>query len=458
MEENLVEFLKARISEWESGETLKWMRIGACYHRGDNDIKDRERYVLGRGGAKIVPDHISQSKLRHNFIRKLTRQKIGYLLAKPLHMSTDSPELTDLLQDYLTDDFYRVLKGVGQNSITAGIGWIQLYYDSDGVLRMKRIPPEEIIPFWEDIDHTVLKSSIRVFHTIEYDGSKKKDVKRAQVFTREGVHNFVWDSNTLIPDDPPWTPYFSLEGDLPHTWDRIPLIPIKYNDEELPLIYTVKDLIDDYDLNTSDLSNELQDEPNAPKVVRNYDGTNKEEFIHNLATLNVVFVRDDGEVNSLNSSINHSARDSHLDRLRKDIYELGGGVDTQNRALGNASGVALKFIYSDLDIDCTEFANGIRWSLRQLVWYILKDILIRTGTDYSDEEVNFEFNTDITINEDDKIANLKNSVGMISDRTIVEQHPYVRDSEEELRVMRDERTAVLGDLIPDNFKEDIDVQ
>ena len=41
-------------------------------------------------------------------------------------------------------------------------------------------------------------------------------------------------------------------------WGRIPFICFKYNDEELPLIKYIKQLVDDYDINTSDLSNQLK--------------------------------------------------------------------------------------------------------------------------------------------------------------------------------------------------------
>jgi SPP1 family phage portal protein len=456
-EVTLAEFLQARVQEWKNSDTLKWMKIGREYHNGNSDIKKRKRFLIGRNGEEVVPKYLSQSKITHNFLRKLVRQKIGYLLSQPFTVSVEDTDLEKTFKELFNDEFYRVLKNIGQDAVTEGIGWSQIYYDEEGKLSQKRIPPSEVIPFWSDIDHIKLDSLIRVYKTVEYSGSDKKEVERVQFFGKDGIWNFIYKDNGLVEDEIPWEPHFfiSSSGGSPDDarvaalWSKIPMIPFKYNSEEIPLIYFIKDIVDDYDINVSDLSNELQDEPNSPKVVRNYDGESKGEFVHNLATLNTLFVRDDGEVSTLNTTINHSARDSHLDRLRKDLYELGGGVDTQTKTLGNASGVALKFIYSDLDLDCDEFANELRYSLKELIWFLVEDIKLRGGEDLHNEVVNIEFSTNTSINEAEKITELKESAAMLSRETILDQHPFVKDTEFEMDRIKAEASETLGQLLND---------
>jgi SPP1 family phage portal protein len=450
----LIEFLEARVAEWEKSEVRKWMMTGKSYHDGDNDIKKRKRFLIGRNGEEVTPKYLSQAKIPHNFLRKLVRQKVSYLLSTPFKSSSENKTLQELFDVQFRDDFYRLLKNIGQDAVVEGVGWSQVYYDQEGRLSQKRIPAPEVIPFWDDIDHTTLTSAIRRYDTIEYDGADKITVKRVQYLDHEGIWNFVYSDHGLEVDpETPWEPHFYVSGadaeesQVGVLWSRIPLIPFKYNSEEIPLIYFIKDIVDDYDLNTSDLSNELQDEPNSPKVVRNYDGTDKGEFVHNLATMNTLFVRDDGEVTSLSTKIDHSARDSHLNRLRKDLYELGGGVDTQIEHLGNASGVALKFIYSDLDLDCEEFANELRWSLRMLIWFLIEDINLRTGENLHNEAISIEFMTNTAINESERITDLKESVGMISRETIIEQHPMVVNSEIEQKRIESETQKTLSQLM-----------
>src|SRR5690606_23549857 len=120
-----------------------------------------------------------------------------------------------------------------------------------------------------------------------------------------------------------------------------------------------KTLVDDYDRQKSDNSNNLEDLPNSIYVIKNYDGTNLGEFRRNLATYRAVKVYSeqgsDGGVDTISLDIDVEAFKTHMDLTRKDIYEFGRGVDTQSDKFGNSpSGIALRFLYADLDMDAND--------------------------------------------------------------------------------------------------------
>ena len=82
----------------------------------------------------------------------------------------------------------------------------------------------------------------------------------------------------------------------PLNWAKIPLIPLKYNEQEIPLIKKVKSLQDGINVMLSDFENNMQEDArNTILVLKNYDGTNLGEFRKNLATFGAVKVRYDGE-------------------------------------------------------------------------------------------------------------------------------------------------------------------
>lgn len=72
------------------------------------------------------------------------------------------------LLEYVDRKFMKKLKNVGRDSIVNGIAWMQVYYDAKGQLNFKRIPSEEVIPFWADADHTELEAVIRYYTIIQY--------------------------------------------------------------------------------------------------------------------------------------------------------------------------------------------------------------------------------------------------------------------------------------------------
>ena len=453
------EFIISNINNWLKSPKFHAMQKGQRYFENDNDIKERQRTVIGRDGEMVPAAYLANNKLSHSFMRKLTKQKVGYLLSKPFTVSSDNEDFHERLQDYLTQNFYRVFKNCGQDAVIQGMGWLQPYYDEEGVLCFKRLPSTEIIPFWRDIDHTILDAAIRVYEVEVYDGPVRTLVKHVKYFTLDKVYNYIWDKDGLRPDEESPVEYNFMitrlsvaEDGNPegatneeeyYMWDRIPLIPLKYNTEEDSLLKFIKDLIDDYDRRTSDMSNVIEDEPDRVKVVKDYDGTNKGEFIYNLARYRTVFLRGTGSIDTLDTSINVDAIQAHLTRLRQDIYEFGGGVDTQNKDLGNASGVALKFVYSDLDMDCTDFGNELSWSVEQICWFIKQDLLLHNEGDFTDAQITVVFNTDVTINESETITNIQNSQGVVSNRTLLEQHPYVTDVDEELSRLEEEQAKEL---------------
>ncbi len=465
------DFLFASINEWLTSDVRKLMLTAQDYYKNDNDIKDRKRYYIDRKGVKQEVTNLSNAKLAHPFMRKLTNQKVNYLLSKELAIQSDDEKFNGLLTDYIDRKFLKMLKNVGRDAIVNGIAWLQVYYNEKGELKFKRIPSEEIIPFWADADHTMLEGILRVYSITRYlpDGVQK-EIKKVEYHTTQGVWYYEMGDKGLKPDpDKPQTVngHFTVKepqkgedgnikideegnelyNEIAATWDKVPFIGFKYNADEISLLKWIKPLIDDYDLNTSDTSNNLQDIPNSIKVVKNYDGTDKGEFTQNLATFRTAFVSSDGDMKTIETNMDVAAIDSHLNRLRKDIYEAGNGVDTQEVSMGNASGVALKFRYADLDTDTDDLAAEFSSALDEVLWFVKIDMMNKGMGDYLDLAVDIIFNTDMIINESETITDAGNSVGIISEETIIANHPWVTDVQAELDRVKKEKEARMAETL-----------
>ena len=473
LEDPAPEFLDYIIDEWRKSPQYKQILEGQRYMRTENDIRERKRTMIGPGGVEVEVPHLANNQIAHPFLRKLARQKVNYLLGSAPNVTVDLESLQDAVQAAIDKPFLRNLKNSTLNAISQGIGWLQAYYDEKGNLLFKRIPADEVIPFWGDIDHTDLVAAIRVFHYAYFDNSTPITIERVQYYTKAGVFNYERrdDSFRLRSDNPVNYNFQTLTplaeddgeadgGELPQVtttegegasvengyrvdnqmWDRIPLIPIRYNQEEQSLLTAIKSMVDAYDKRSSDVANALEEEPDKIKIVKDYDGTNKEEFIHNLATYRVVFLRDTGSIQTLDTSIDISAELSNLERLRKDIYEFGMGVDTQERNLGDASGVALKFLYADLDMDCSDLGGELSWSLEQVVWFIAQDASLRSG-ETVDVSIDVTYNTGIIINEKEQIENVKASEGIVSQDTLLARHPFVYDVEQEKAALAEDEAV-----------------
>ena len=118
--------------------------------------------------------------------------------------------------------------------------------------------------------------------------------------------------------------------------------------------------------------------------------------------------------------------------LRKAIFEQGQGFDPRPENFGNQSGEALKFMYSLLEMKTglmeTEFQLGFAKLVRAICNFknIKCDNIVQTWT-----------RTCIK-NEQEQAAICKDSVGIISQKTILKNHPFVEDVEAELKQLKKE--------------------
>ena len=459
------DFLQAVITEYQESATYKYMGIAQRYYENDSDIKDKKRMVIGKTleNRAVLKESkvLTNNQLRHNFMKKLTRQKIAYMLGKPFTMTAmkaddaEAKEFFSVMEDYFDFAFYKFIKNVGRDSIVKGIGWVQVYYNEEGIIKFRRCEPEEIIPLWKDSDHTELDAVIRCYSVEKYEGANKKTIKFVEYWTQKEVWYYKYNDNGQLVLNPEYNtnpgPHFfikpkdNVEENEPvgMNWMRIPFIPFKYDPDEQSLLTRIKSLVDDYDKKTSGIADAIDDFPNSVTVVKNYDGASKEEFVQNKNEYRTIFVQGDGDARSLETKINVADLDKHLERLCRDIYEFGQGVNTADKDIRDTSGVALRFIYADLDLDCTDWGSEVKWSLIQLISFIQQDIVSKGGKDYSSVRYDIIFNTDVIINESETVLNCMNSVGIISGKTIAANHPWTLDEDKEMEDLLSEQEQAL---------------
>jgi SPP1 family phage portal protein len=410
------------IKDWLKSDVRKGMLEGEAYYRNKTEIRNKLQDISWK----------SNKKLEHGFAKKLVDQKIGYLLTKEPSIGTENEVYGELLNDVFNRKMLKTLKNVGKEAINKGIAYLYVYFDETGVLSFKKLPSEQILPFWKDNEHTEIASFLRIYKETIYMNGKKEVIDKVEYHHPNGINYFVLEGSKLIADVPAGIEQnFNFKiNEAPYLWTRIPLIPFKYNEEEQPLIEMIKSLIDNYNSQASTNADLLADIPQFVYKLINYGGTDLKEFLSDLNLYRAVKLDAEGDVDKLQAIPETDATEKELDRGRKSIYEFGRGVDTQDEKLGNASGVALKYRYSDLDMDCNILESEFQASLEQMLWFVNQYFLMTGQGDFTKESVNIIFNRDIVTNESEVITDCSNSVGILDDKTIRENHPWYNEEVE----------------------------
>lgn len=239
--------------------------------------------------------------------------------------------------------------------------------------------------------------------------------------------NFIVDANAN-----------QQSNEFKHGFGRVPFIPFANNNLMTSDLDNVKPLIDVYDKVFSGFVNDLEDIQEIIFILTNYDGEDSKEFLSQLKKYKTVKVNNDGSgdrsgLETLTIDIPIEAREKLLTMTRKAIFEQGQGVDPQQQDFGNASGVALKFLYSLLELKAglaeTEFKLGFGEFIRAICKYLNIECksIIQTWT-----------RTAVT--NDTDLANIcSSSVGVISNKTILKNHPFVEDADAEEKQIKREK-------------------
>ena len=235
--------------------------------------------------------------------------------------------------------------------------------------------------------------------------------------------------------------YLSVD-DKPYNWQKIPLICFKADELEQSLLKRVKSLQDALNTLISDFMNNMQeDSRNTILVIKNYDGENLGEFRKNLSTYGAVKVREDGDVSSLQVEVNAGNYESIVKLLKKTIIENGGGFDSKSDTLGNnPNQLNIRSMYSDIDLEANDFETEFQASFEEMIWFVVNHLKNTGQGDFLKEKVEVVLNRDILINESQAISDIRNSVGIISEETLVAQHPWVTDVQEELARIKKEKS------------------
>lgn len=436
----------AVINDFKTSTKRSWMLVGDKYYKVENDIFNRTLTKTIQG-TKVEETYKANNKLAHSKYKNLVDEKVAYLLSRDYSLKCDDKVYLEKVKDVLGRHFQYKLSGLGYESSNKGIAWLQIYVDKDGKFSTMIVPAEQCIPIWTDSSHTELQSMIRVYETIKWEYDKKKTITNVEVWGNDSVTYYILENNMLISD---YNKNNDNNGPIAHYkkgedwfgWGRVPFIAFKNNRVELPDIKFVKSLVDNYDLSRSEAANYVEEVKNLIFVLKGYGGEDIHEFMRRLNEDRAIPIDDpkDGGVDTITPTMDITALREHYEQLKRDITEDGQSINKDLDKFGSApSGVALKFMYAGLDLKCNSLESEFKFGFENLLYFINIYLSEDNQGTYKDIDLEIIFNRDMEINEAEVIENCQKSKGIVSDETIIANHPWVKDIEIEKETLEKEQ-------------------
>lgn len=411
------------------------------YYKNDNDILHKSDNQMEKG-----PLRTADNRIPRNFHGLLVNQKAAYMFTAPPLFDIGDKQANLKITGVLGDRYAKVCKDLCVNASNASVAWLHYWVTDDGRFEYAVIDSKQIIPvFSSDLNQRL----IALFRNyIMMDEENGKEVVIWEYWTEKEVYAFRSKAKGYTKLDLQYYPLYSDSPEIedgyqmPHDYGEVPFIPFYNNNINKNDLTDIKPLIDAYDKVFSGFLNDLEDTQEIIYVLTNYGGADLKEFLKDLKEYKAIKIDDDGSeggrgsVETLTINIPIEAREKFLEITRKAIFEQGMGVDPNPQNFGNASGVALKYLYSLLELKAgfmeTEFKIGFGQFIRAICRYLKAECgqVIQTWT-----------RTAVT--NDAELADIcKNSVGIVSKESILANHPFCESVDDELnRLEAEEKEA-----------------
>ncbi len=459
IEEDDLSFLEKEIQSFKISKTRFDMVTGENYYLGKHDILHRQRNIIGKYGELEEVHNLPNNTIVDNQYLKLVNQKNNYLLGKAFTIQCENREYTKILKKIFDRRFFKLLRYIGEDSLNYGISYMYIYYNEDGKLSFKKFNSHEVVPIWEDCERTRLKKVVRFFYEKIYQNGKEVFVQKAEVYDKDGVHFYEIKNDKLVCVKPYFKSYLT-KGNEAFSFNKVPVIPFKYNSKEVPLINKVKSLQDGINIILSNFQNNMEEDiRNTILVLVNYDGENLGEFRKNLATYGAVKVQTvdggGGDLKTLQIEVNGENYKLILHTLKNALIENAMGFDAKDdRLAGNPNQMNILSMYSDIDLDANSMESEFQASFEEVLYFVNSYIFNSGFGDYYNEEVDFIFNRDIMIRETEAIENCVKSIDILSKESIIANHPWVKDTNEEILRLEKEK-QIYSDVLDRKKVEEI---
>lgn len=434
----------------QRSDVIKRLNQGRAYYKNQNDItrtNQGESVADAENENETFRKH--DSRISSNHQQLLIDQKASHAGSKAPQIDVDNEDENERIMDALGDRYQSIVQRLIVEASLGGVAWLHVWNDEDNKFRYGLVTADQITPIYSDSVEKKLLAVRRTYKKLDAETGKTFihdeywTDEEAYLYKREEKDTDNYD--TLIEDisvpniDTATKEIQSVSNVRAHGMGSVPFIQFSNNHLETGDLEQYKGQIDAYDIVMNGFINDVVDVQQVILVLSGYGNEPLDKFVHELKERKVIKMdSDDDDVKSgveqLTIDIPVEARNSLLDKLSDDIYKFGQGLDPTKLQAGTAmSGVALKMMYSGLEMKCAKVESEFRPGINRLVRFVLENL----GLD-RDKKIKQTWTRSSIQNETEQAAIVAQLALNTSKENVARANPIVSDWQEELKLRKKE--------------------
>ena len=406
----------------------------------DNHLEERTRIIKMKNYYNGINEGIKNriyndankpsNRLYSAYPSYITDNFVGYILGQPISYKSDNENLLEALNlSFLYNDEGDNNTTLAQEQSICGYAYELLYIDEDGNVRFKCVDTEDTIVVYDNTLEAKELFAIR-YVINEYEEGNKGLV---YVYTKDNTLTYTLEDNKVG----------SLIEEEQNYFIDVPVITYENNRQRIGDFEKVLSLIDAYDFANSDTANDFEYFTNALLVISGVTMDEKDEegrplnFKENRV---INFVDNDGKAEYLIKNINDTALENYKNRLNLDIHKFSNVIDISDKNFGNnLSGIAMKYKLLGMENIASIKESKFRKGLMKRIELLTHFLNLSVNSDYTYTEITPVFTRNIPSNDVETVNMIKQLYGMISDKTLLSQLPFIEDVQAELDALEKQK-------------------
>ncbi len=396
------------IQEDKISAKKQFARVGQNYYEGMHDILNYQLYYYNADGQLTEDKTRTNIKISHPFFTELVDQEAQYMLSgDDSFIRSDDPALQTKLDEYFNEneDFSTELYDLLTGCIAKGFEYMYAYTNKEGKISFQCADSLGVVEV--RAKDTQDNCDYVIYWYIDRIAKDNQVIKKIQVWDKSQTYFYVQkaDGKMELDDSYEINPrphiLYKKEGKDQIYYDGFGFIPffrLDNGNKHFSGLKPIKALIDDYDLMSCGLSNNLQDISEGIYVVSGFQGDNLDELITNVKTKKMIGVDNGGSLDIKTIEIPYEARKTKLELDEKNIYRFGMGFNSAETGDGNITNVVIKSRYALLDLKCNKLELRLKQFLRKIIRVVINQINNEEGTDYQMKDVYFDFEREVMTN------------------------------------------------------------
>lgn len=383
------------------------------------DYYDGNQEILN----KTVSDKSKpNNKLVCNYCSDITENYNGYLTGIPISYNS-SDDITEILQVLNYNDVHQKDNELLKQALIYGIAYELNYLNEEAMQKFKVLNSEECIPVYSNDLEEELLAVIRVYSAADIKNKRKR---KLDLITSTSIKHYDTDVSYST---------LKLVDEVPHYYHQVPVTVFKLNSDCHSIFHKVISLQDAYNKLVSASVDDYEAFVDAYMVLKGM--TADSEDIALMKENRVLLLDDEDTAEYLTKTTDTSAIENLLQRINDQILKIAKSPDFNDEKFLAQSGIAIKFKMCGMENNASNIEANMRKALQHRLELIAAiQSLTLDEIVWRDIQIVFTRNLPINMLE---TADLVNKLrGLVSDRTLLSQIPFVLDTDKELELVKEQ--------------------